>query len=97
MEKIEDYLMNKRNLDAFSVKMLMESFKRHQDILDEFSKAIESGTYPEDGVKSGEWTAKTLSEKLPHLKDYTIYEFMAGLRDNPEEYAGYIAEGAPYL
>ena len=94
---IEAYLLNDMKVDVFSAKSLVRLLKKHPDLKDEFIGTIKTGIYPENGVKSGEWTAKALAEKLPHLTVCVIYEFMVGLRDNPSEYEGYIAEGAPIL
>ena len=97
IDTIQHYLIETKQLGAFAANSLTDNYKKHADIVEEFASVIKTGSYPEKGVMSGDWTAKSLHEKLPHLPDYTIYEFLAGLRDYPEEYEKYIAEGAPIL
>ncbi len=97
VEEIQQYLSETQKLGAFAVNSLLEKYQNHADIVEEFASVIKTGIYPDNGAMSGDWTAKNLHEKLPHLPDYTIYEFLAGLRDHPEEYKQFIAEGAPIL
>lgn len=97
IDEIQHYLIDTQKLGAFAANSLLDNYKNHTDIVEEFALVIKSGNYPENGITSGNWTAKSLHEKLPHLPDYTIYEFIAGLRDHPEDYEKFIAEGAPIL
>ncbi len=97
MEDIQKYLTETKGLRSFEATMLMKRLEKHADIIDEFRSVIKTNTVPENGIKSGEWTAKSLKNKLPQLEIYTIYEFLAGLRDKPEKYQKYIADGTPYL
>ena len=96
METIKDYLVKNCGMDQFSAMQFAISFCRHADLMNEFIEYTHTHEF-KDGAKSGEWTAKTLSEKLPHLEAYTIFEFMVGLRETPSRYEKYIAEGAPIL
>lgn len=97
INKIQQYLTKTKQLDSFATSLIIDSYNNHTDIIEEFASVIETGKFPENGITSGDWTAKSLHEALPHLPDYTIYEFLAGLRDYPEEYEKYVAEGAPIL
>ena len=97
IEEIQQYLSKTQKLGAFAVSSLLEKYQNHADIVEEFASVIKSGNYPENGATSGGWTAKSLHEKLPHLPDYTVYEFLTGLRDRPEKFEQFIAEGAPIL
>jgi hypothetical protein len=94
---IREYLVVEKHLDPFAAETFVKKFLKHDDILKEFLTVIETGKIPENGVKSGDWDAKALSEKLPHLEVQNVYEFLVGLRDDPENYLVYIAEGAPIL
>ncbi len=96
MNSIQDYLVEKCGMNEFFAMQLIERLKTHRDIFNEFVDYVRTGEY-KDGAKSGEWTAKKLSEELPHLEPQTIFEFLIGLRDEPETYEKYIADGARYL
>jgi hypothetical protein len=89
MNDIEQYLTKARGMNEFFAKELTKKIEKHDDIVKLFVEFIKTGTY------SGE--AENLHEKLPHLQPEAIFEFLVGLRDEPEKYAKYIAEGAPYL
>jgi len=95
MDAIKDYLVKNCGMNEFFAMQLVAKFKNHADIMNEFIDYTRTHVYK--GAKSGEWTAKALSEKLPHLDANTIFEFMVGLRDEPEKYEGYIRDGAPIL
>ena len=97
MEDIEKYLNETARLDPRSKELLLSRLAKHPDIQTEFQNVIQTGTIPENGVASGEWTAQKISEQLPHLKTHIVYEFLIGLRDEPERYNNYISRGAKYL
>ena len=97
MEDIEKYLNETARLDPRSKELLLSRLAKHPDIQAEFQNAIQTGAVPENGVASGEWTAQKISGQLPHLKTHIIYEFLVGLRDEPERYNKYISRGAKYL
>lgn len=92
--EIRKYLVEKQGMNPFFAEELLEKLKNHSDIFNEFIDFIKTEEYPESGVKSGDYSAKILSEKLPHLKPQIVYEFLIGLRDKPEKYEGFIKEGA---
>ena len=92
---IRKFLIEEKHLNPFEAEEFINLFLKHDDILKEFIGVIDGGVIPENGVESGEWTAKSLSKKLPHLETYQIYEFLVGLREEPEKYQKYIEEGAP--
>ena len=71
--------------------------QKYQDIAEEYERAMRIGVIPENGVKSAGWTAKAISDKMPHLPINIVYEFMVGLRDDPVKYLEYVVEGAPVL
>lgn len=96
MNQIKDYLVKNCGMNEYFAMQLIAKMGKHADIMNEFVEYTRTHEY-KDGVKSGEWTAKSLSKKLPHLEANTIFEFMVGLRDEPEKYEGYIAGGAPIL
>ncbi len=96
MEEIKKYLVEEKKMNMFFADEYIESLKKHEDIAREFLGFIESGKY-ENEATSGEWTAKTLSEKFPHLEPEVIFEFLVGLRNEPEKYNKYISDGAKYL
>ena len=50
-------------------------------------------------IRTGEYAgdAKTMHDKLPHLDPEAVFEFLVGLREEPDKYAQYISDGARYL
>ncbi len=90
--KIKEALVNDFNISERTLTDI-EKLKKHNDIYLEFIEFLEKNIY-KDGAKSGVWTAKSLSEELSHLDPIIIFEFLVGLREEPEKYEGYIAEGA---
>lgn len=95
--KIRKFLVEKRHFTPLEAERLANKIMKYDDILQEFLGVVETKKIPEDGVNVGNWTAKTLSEKLQHLELENVYEFLVGLRDEPEKFEKYIAEGAPTL
>lgn len=91
---IRRFLVEEKHLDPFSAEALVDKILKYDDILQEFLTVINNGNIPENGVKSGEWDANKLSKQLPHLEVQIIYEFLVGLRDDPEKYLAYIKDGA---
>ena len=91
--KIKEALVNDFNISESYAAEYIEKLKKHNDIYLEFIEFLEKNIY-KDGAKSGVWTAKSLSEELSHLDPIIIFEFLVGLREEPEKYEGYIAEGA---
>ena len=92
MKDIEKTLVEQYGMDGFAAITIVKNLNNHDDLMKEFLDVLKNKAYPENGAVSKNWTAKALSEKLPHLPVNIIYEFMAGLRDKPEEYEGYKEE-----
>jgi hypothetical protein len=100
MEEVEikKYLMEKIGIDSFTARNYVKNLKKFPDIFAEFLEFTKTGEYKAEGaVVSANWTAKALSEELPHLPVHIVYEFMIGLREEPELYQQFIAEGAPVM
>jgi hypothetical protein len=93
--RIRKFLIEEKHLNPFEAERFVNLFLKYSDICEEFLSVVESGKIPENGVESDGWSAKILSEKLPHLEIQNIYEFIVGLREEPEKYEQYIGEGAP--
>ena len=95
--RIRKFLAESQNMSPLAAEELLNKLKKHEDIYREFLEFIKTEEYPENGVKSGEYTSKILSERLSHFPAQNIYEFMIGLRDNPDQFEKFILEGAPVL
>ena len=95
--KIRKFLIEEQKMSPLGAENLLEKFEKHADIFNEFLSLIETKNFPETGVKSGSYSAKSLSRELPHLPPQVIYEFLVGLRDEPEKFESYIKEGVPIL
>jgi hypothetical protein len=93
--KIRKFLIEVQKINPVAAEDLLDLYKNHPDIYNEVLHYIQTGEYIEDGAKSANYTAKSLSEKLPHLPPQIIFEFMVGLRDKSEAYQKYVDEGAP--
>ena len=89
MNEIKKYLVEKRGMNEFFAEDLTKKIEKHDDIKKLFNEFIRTGEYAGD--------AKTMHDKLPHLDPEAVFEFLVGLREEPDKYAQYIAEGARYL
>lgn len=89
MNDIKKYLVEKRGMNEFFADELAKKIEKHDDIKNLFREFVKSGEYSGD--------AKTMHEKLPHLEPEAVFEFLVGLREEPDKYAQYISDGAHYL
>ena len=89
MSEIEEFFVKKRNMNEFFAKELAQKIEKHSDVLKLFEEYTKTGKYNGD--------AKTIHEKLPHLEPETVFEFLVGLREEPDKYSQYISDGAHYL
>ena len=89
MNEIKKYLVEKRGMNEFFAEDLAKKIEKHDDIKNLFYEYIKTSEYTGD--------AKTMHEKLPHLESETVFEFLVGLREEPDKYAQYISDGAHYL
>ena len=89
MSDIKKYLVEKRGMNEFFAEDLAKRIEKHEDIKNLFNEYIKTGEYTGD--------AKTMHDKLPHLESETVFEFLVGLREEPDKYTQYISDGARYL
>lgn len=89
MSDIKKYLVEKRGMNEFFAEDLAKRIEKHDDIKSLFNEYIKTGEYTGD--------AKTMHDKLPHLESETVFEFLVGLREEPDKYTQYISDGARYL
>ena len=89
MSDIKKYLVEKRGMNEFFAEDLAKRIEKHDDIKNLFNEYIKTGEYTGD--------AKTMHNKLPHLESETVFEFLVGLREEPDKYTQYISDGARYL
>ena len=89
MSDIKKYLVEKRGMNEFFAEDLAKRIEKHDDIKNLFNEYIKTGEYTGD--------AKTMHDKLPHLESETVFEFLVGLREEPDKYTQYISDGARYL
>lgn len=89
MSDIKKYLVEKRGMNEFFAEDLAKRIEKHDDIKNLFNEYIKTGEYIGD--------AKTMHDKLPHLESETVFEFLVGLREEPDKYTQYISDGARYL
>lgn len=89
MSDIKKYLVEKRGMNEFFAEDLAKRIEKHDDIKSLFNEYIKTGEYTGD--------AKTMHDKLPHLESETVFEFLVGLREEPDKYTKYISDGARYL
>ena len=89
MSDIKKYLVEKRGMNEFFAEDLAKRIEKHEDIKNLFNEYVKTGEYTGD--------AKTMHDKLPHLESETVFEFLVGLREEPDKYTQYISDGARYL
>ena len=89
MSEIKKYLVEERGMNEFFAEDLAKRIEKHDDIKNLFKEYIKTGEYTGD--------AKTMHDKLPHLESETVFEFLVGLREEPDKYTQYISDGAHYL
>jgi len=96
MEKIVDYLVNVCKQKPEVAAKIASPLEKHDDIRAELEKWIEQRKYPIDNPLMIEgYTAETISKLAPFMDGVGVYNFMATLRERPENAKLIIAEGFP--
>ena len=94
MDKIIDYLVNKRNQKPDAAAKIASSFIRHSDIREELENWIDQRKYPHDNPLSIEgYTAEAISKLAPFMDGVGVYNFMVTLRERPDNAKRIIADG----
>ena len=96
MEKIVNYLVNKRNQKPEVAVKIASSFERHADIRAELENWIERQEYAQDNPLTVEgYTAEMISKLAPFMDGVGVYNFLVTLRERPKNGKRIIAEGFP--
>ncbi|MDO4742080.1 MAG: hypothetical protein Q4A79_01765 [Candidatus Saccharibacteria bacterium] len=95
--KTRKYLIEELKMPLWLIHSSIETLKKHDDLYQEFGNWLDYRLFPEKSIEVNGQTIKTLLELQPKLSVFSAYLFLAGLRDEPDLYNKYLAEGIPVL
>lgn len=94
MDKIKQYLVEKKKVSEIVADILIAKIAKHDDILKELEKWFASESYDFENPLSVEgYTAKSISELNPKFDVIGVYDFMVTLRETPQKAQEYIKDG----
>ncbi|MBR3131092.1 hypothetical protein IKG31_00775 [Candidatus Saccharibacteria bacterium] len=84
--KIEQHLLDEIHVKSTVFAKLFSKVVKYEDIKNEFCKWLDSRSYDYDNqLAINGFSVKKIHEMAPFLEGIGVYDFLATLRDDPEE------------